>query len=117
MAAQRKKALEQAKLLQYNENDRVKNFHVILRWKFVKKMMTIKFKYKLKSGLKLSEVLKEREKQIEMKEIIKHIHAEQDKEFDEKQRIYQLEKDKAEAINSKKKGEKYEEVTGFIKKQ
>lgn len=59
-AAQRKEAIEKAKTQQYYQTDRVKNFH---------------------SALTLTEVLKEREAQIELKHLKEQAMKDQDKEY------------------------------------
>ncbi|XP_005104825.1 coiled-coil domain-containing protein 173 isoform X2 [Aplysia californica] len=59
-AQQRKEAIEKAKTQQYYQTDRVKNFH---------------------SALTLTEVLKEREAQVELKQLKEQAMKDQDKEY------------------------------------
>lgn len=96
MAEERKKALEQAKLLQYHETDKVKNFH---------------------SALKLSEVLKEREAQIELKKLVDELKVEQDNEIMAKFNALQVEKDKKDHEKWVQKQIEVDQVRVFRKKQ
>lgn len=96
MAEERKKALEQAKLLQYHETDKVKNFH---------------------SALKLSEVLKEREAQIELKKLVDQLKVEQDKEIIAKFNAIQEEKDMKENQKWQKKQFETDKLRQYHKKQ
>ncbi|KAM8946851.1 cilia- and flagella- associated protein 210-like [Pelodytes ibericus] len=59
-AEKRKEAIEQARLKQYYQNDKVKNFH---------------------SALLLTEVMKEREAQIELNKQMMHLNSKQGKHF------------------------------------
>lgn len=96
MAEERKRDLEQAKLLQYHETDKVKSFH---------------------SALKLTEVLKEREAQIELKKLVDQIKAEQDNEITAKFNALQSEKDKKEFFKYQKKQQEADKLTNFLVKQ
>lgn len=96
MAEERKVALEAAKLKQYHETDKVKSFH---------------------SALKLSEVLAEREAQIELKKLVDEIKVEQDREITEKFYAIQAEKDKKEFAKDIKRQEDYHNLKIFHKKQ
>lgn len=96
MAAERKVALEQAKLKQYHETDKVKSFH---------------------SAMKLSEVLKEREAQIELKKLVDEIKVEQENEIAAQFHIIQAEKDKKEVEKYRHKQIEVDRLREFQKKQ
>lgn len=90
MAEERKKDLERAKLLQYHETDKVKNFH---------------------SAMRLTEVLKEREAQIELKKLVDQLKQEQEQEILDKFNALQAQKD----AESQKKHLKKQEETAKIR--
>lgn len=96
MAVERKAALEQAKLKQYHETDKVKSFH---------------------SAMKLSEVLKEREAQIELKKLIDEIKLEQEREIAAQFQQIQSAKDIKEVEKYRKKQIEVDQLREFQKKQ
>lgn len=84
MVEERKKALEQAKLLQYYETDKIKTFH---------------------SALKLTEVVKEREAQIELKKMLEQMNRQRE-EDEYKQNIALLNEQYKEELELDKKRQK-----------
>lgn len=96
MAEERKKALEKAKLLQYHETDRIKTFH---------------------SALKYSEVLKEREAQIEMKKLVEKLNKDREEEKEREVLAVLEEKAYKDALKDYKKQEDLDKLTEFHKKQ
>ena len=118
MAQERKKALEQAKLLQYHETDRIKTFHVgvCLKYKSLnhKKNNLLQI---YQSALKYSEVLKEREAQLEMKKLIDQMNK--DADLEREREILALQDDKAKIDEEKyiKKKEEIAKLTEYHKQQ
>lgn len=96
MAEERKKDLEKAKLLQYHETDKVKNFH---------------------SAMRLTEVLKEREAQIELKKLVDQLKQEQEQEILDKFNALQAQKDAESHHKSLKKQEETAKIREFQIKQ
>lgn len=96
MAEERKKTIEQAKLLQYHETDRIKTFH---------------------SAMKYSEVLKEREAQLEMRKLKEKMMKDQEEELENKNLNLLYNKDKIENESYLKKKEEIHKLTAFHKKQ
>ncbi|XP_007421911.1 coiled-coil domain-containing protein 173 [Python bivittatus] len=81
-AQKRKEKIEEVKLQQYYENDRVKGFH---------------------KALLLSEVLKERDAQMEFKKQIKNLHHSKDEAIErERLKAVQLEEEKAKTQHMKR---------------
>lgn len=96
MAEERRKALDKAKLLQYHETDRIKSFH---------------------SALKYSEVLKEREAQLEMKKLIEKLNKERDDEKEKEVLALLEERAKKDAEKDYKKQEEVSKLTEYHKNQ
>ena len=126
MAEERKKALEQAKLLQYHETDRVKTFHVstltnknhaIIFFFFLYSVLINDSIYLFQSAMRLSEVLKEREAQLEMKNMLKALHKDEEIESLKKLEELMREKDQKDAELNIKKQIEANKVTEYRKQQ
>ncbi|CAF0783083.1 unnamed protein product [Brachionus calyciflorus] len=96
MAEQRRKAIEQAKLLQYHETDRIKTFH---------------------SALKYTEVLKEREAQLEIKKILEQLNKIREDEIDKQAYVLLQAKYKEDEEAYRKKQDELRKVFEHHKKQ
>jgi len=94
--AKRKEAIDQAKTLQYYETDRVKNFH---------------------KAMLLSEVLKERDAQVDQKKQVKVMQAKREVLFTERnERNYSMQANREEKMKEKSKKQTLE-VAGYQKQQ
>jgi len=94
--AKRKAAIDQAKTLQYYETDRVKNFH---------------------KAMLLSEVLKERDAQVDQKKQVKVMQAKREVLFTERnERNYSMQANREEKMKEKSKKQTLE-VAGYQKQQ
>jgi hypothetical protein len=120
LAEERRKAIDQAKLLQYHETDKIKTFHVNFptkknQGKFVHTVnLTLCF---LKSAMKLSEVLKERDAQVEMKKVLDQLNREREIELEMKNMAISNIKYKEDDSLCIKKQEEIARLTDFLKKQ
>ena len=121
MAEERKKALEKSKLLQYHETDRIKTFHVKILLKNQRKLWSMRFYFNknifFKSALKYSEVLKEREAQIEMKKLVEKLNKDREEEKEREVLAVLEEKAYKDALKDYKKQEDLDKLTEFHKKQ